>query len=65
MNRDRLEGGWKQLTGSLRASWGGLTGNKTAEIDGHLAKLEGKLQAKYGKTKEDAKKLAGKGLSEA
>ncbi len=55
MNWDQIEGKWKQLTGSVKAYWGDLTDDEIMEIDGNREKLEGKLQAKYGKTKDEAK----------
>ena len=55
MNWDQIQGKWKQLTGSIQATWGHLTGDEVAEIDGDREKLEGKIQEKYGKTKEEAK----------
>jgi uncharacterized protein YjbJ (UPF0337 family) len=54
MNRDQIEGRWKQLAGSVKARWGDFTDDEIMEIDGNREKLEGKLQVKYGRTKEQA-----------
>lgn len=54
MNWDQIEGKWKELTGSMKAKWGDITDDELMEIAGNREKLEGKLQAKYGKTKEQA-----------
>jgi uncharacterized protein YjbJ (UPF0337 family) len=54
MNWDQIEGQWKQLVGSVKAKWGDLTDDEIMEIDGNREKLEGKLQVKYGRTKEQA-----------
>lgn len=54
MNWDQIEGKWKQLAGSVKAKWGDLTDDEIMEIDGNREKLEGKLQEKYGRTKEQA-----------
>lgn len=55
MNWDQVEGKWKEMTGSVQAKWGALTGDDVAQINGNREALEGKLQAKYGKSKEQAK----------
>ncbi len=44
------------MTGNVKAKWGELTDDEIAEVDGDREALEGKIQAKYGKTKEEAKK---------
>ena len=54
MNWDQIEGKWKQLTGSIKAKWGDLTDDEITEIEGDREKLEGKLQEKYGRSKEQA-----------
>ncbi|MDC0116018.1 CsbD family protein [Octadecabacter sp.] len=56
MNWDQIQGKWKEASGSVKAKWGELTDDEVAEIDGDREALEGKIQAKYGKTKEEAKK---------
>jgi len=40
---------------NVQAKWGELTDDEIAEVDGDREALEGKIQAKYGKTKEQAK----------
>lgn len=55
MNWDQIEGKWKEMSGSVKAKWGELTDDEITEVNGDREALEGKLQAKYGKTKEQAK----------
>jgi uncharacterized protein YjbJ (UPF0337 family) len=55
MNWDQVEGKWKEMTGNVKAKWGELTDDEIAEVNGDREALEGKIQAKYGKTKEEAK----------
>lgn len=55
MNWDQVKGGWKEMTGNVKAKWGELTDDEVTEINGDREALEGKLQSKYGKTKEEAK----------
>ena len=54
MNWDIIEGKWKQLKGATKVKWGELTDDELDQIDGNKDKLAGKLQEKYGWTKEEA-----------
>ena len=56
MNWDQVKGNWKQFTGKAKQQWGDLTDDEIAEANGDREILEGKIQAKYGHSKEDAKK---------
>ncbi|RDW13910.1 CsbD family protein [Paracoccus thiocyanatus] len=52
MNWDIIEGKWNQLKGSVKENWGDLTDDELTEVGGKRDKLAGKLQEKYGWTKE-------------
>lgn len=54
MNSDRIEGNWKQLSGSLKEKWGKLTDDDLKQVDGKREKLVGKLQERYGLAKDKA-----------
>ncbi|MBK1873012.1 MULTISPECIES: CsbD family protein [Marinobacter] len=54
MNKDIIEGNWKQLKGKVRENWGKLTDDDLDEIAGRRDHFIGKVQEKYGTTKEDA-----------
>lgn len=54
MNSDILEGKWKQLKGEVQKRWGELTDDELDQVEGHREKLIGKLQEKYGYTRERA-----------
>lgn len=56
MNWDIIEGKWKQLKGATKVKWGELTDDELDQIDGNKDKLAGKLQEKYGWTKDQADK---------
>lgn len=56
MNWDQIEGKWKELKGSAKAKWGDLTDDDLTEAAGNRDILEGKIQAKYGKTKDEVRK---------
>jgi uncharacterized protein YjbJ (UPF0337 family) len=52
VNRDILSGKWKQLKGEVKRQWGQLTDDELDIIDGQREKLAGKLQEKYGWSRE-------------
>lgn len=54
MNSDIFEGKWKQLKGKVKAQWGKLTDDDIDVAEGHSQYLVGKLQERYGITKEKA-----------
>ncbi len=56
MNEDILKGKWKQLTGGIKQQWGKLTDDELTEIDGSREKMVGKLQERYGYTRDQAEK---------
>ena len=55
MNRDQIEGNWKQLKGKAKERWGKLTDDELDVIAGKRDQLEGKIQESYGYTKEKAR----------
>jgi uncharacterized protein YjbJ (UPF0337 family) len=56
MNWDQVEGNWKQMTGAIKQKWGKLTDDDLTAAKGRAEILAGKLQERYGITKEDAQK---------
>ena len=56
MNKDTLEGKWEQVKGDVQKKWGKLTNDDLDVVKGDAKKLVGKLQEKYGMTKEEAEK---------
>jgi uncharacterized protein YjbJ (UPF0337 family) len=54
MNRDILEGKWKQLRGEIRETWGELTDDEIDRVGGNAEKLAGLLQERYGWKREEA-----------
>ncbi|WP_185802767.1 CsbD family protein [Pontivivens nitratireducens] len=56
MNNDIFKGNWKQLKGNAKAKWGELTDDDLDQAEGNREVLEGKIQERYGKTKEEAKR---------
>jgi uncharacterized protein YjbJ (UPF0337 family) len=56
MNWDQVEGKWKQMKGSVREKWGKLTDSDYELIAGNRDKFLGRLQERYGYTKDRAEK---------
>jgi len=56
MNKDIIEGNWKQLQGSAQEKWGELTNDHLDQIQGNRKKLVGKVQECCGKSREQAEK---------
>ena len=54
MNKDVLEGKWKQIRGEAKAWWGKLTDDDLDRAAGKFEVLAGLLQEKYGYTREHA-----------
>jgi uncharacterized protein YjbJ (UPF0337 family) len=56
MNWDQIEGKWKQMKGSVKQKWGKLTVDDFVVVAGKQDQLAGKIQERYGITKEEAAK---------
>jgi len=51
---DMFKGQWKQVKGHIQMQWGKLTDDEVDQINGNKDILVGKIQEKYGYTKEKA-----------
>ena len=56
MNWDRVEGNWDVLKGKVQQQWGKLTNDDLDVIEGKQTELAGRLQARYGYTKDQVEK---------
>ena len=56
MNWDQIQGKWKQYQGDARRQWGQLTDDEVEEVQGDRDKLEGLIQERYGRNKEEARR---------
>lgn len=54
MNKNILEGNWKQMRGQAKIWWGKLTDDDLQKVDGKFDQLAGVLQEKYGYTLQQA-----------
>jgi uncharacterized protein YjbJ (UPF0337 family) len=52
MTWEQFEVKWKRVKGDVKQRWGNLTDNDLMVIDGSRDKLIGRLQERYGLTKE-------------
>ena len=58
VNWDIIKGKWSQLKGEARIQWGKITDDEWDQIAGNKDKLVGKLQERYGWSREDAERNA-------
>ncbi len=56
MNQDQAQGKFDQLSGKIKETWGRLSDNDIALVNGKREQFFGKLQETYGLNKEDAEK---------
>lgn len=48
MNRDQIEGRWRQFVGALEQHWGRLIGDETLCVRGERDRWMGQMQQDYG-----------------
>lgn len=56
LNRDTMQGQWKQVKGEVKRTWGKLTDDELTEVEGDYEKLVGKIQTRYGYTRQRVEK---------
>ncbi len=56
MNWDQVEGRWKEFKGKARQQWGELTDDDLDAVAGRRQELAGKIQTRYGKSREEAER---------
>lgn len=56
MNKDEASGNWKQFKGKMKQKWGKLTDDDMQVIEGKRDQLVGKIQERYGSTKDEAER---------
>lgn len=56
MNKDTIEGNWKEFKGKIQEKWGKLTDDRLDVIEGKRDQLAGEVQQAYGISKEQAEK---------
>ncbi len=56
MDWDRIKGSWKQYQGRAREKWGELTDDELSRVNGQRDQLEGLIQQRYGKAKDEVRR---------
>jgi uncharacterized protein YjbJ (UPF0337 family) len=56
---EKFKGSWNQTKGAVKEQWGKLTDDDLLEIEGRRDQLVGKIQTRYGITKEEAETQVG------
>ena len=56
MNNQTLKGEWNQLKGTVKQKWAELTDDDLTHIEGDRDKLVGRVQERYGHSREDAER---------
>ncbi len=56
MNWDVIEGKWDQVKGHAKMKWGELTDDDLDVAAGKKDKLAGRIQERYGKSREEAER---------
>jgi len=56
VNRDRLKGKWKQLSGRVREQWGWLIQDRLSVVAGQHDQVAGRYQEEYGIKQEEGKR---------
>jgi uncharacterized protein YjbJ (UPF0337 family) len=54
MNRDVMQGQWKQMKGEVKRRWGMLTDDDFDQVEGNFDKLVGRIQERYGYERHQA-----------
>src|SRR5215510_9374745 len=54
INKDVLQGKWKQARGKIKQQWGRLTDDELDQISGYYDELAGLIQERYGYSREKA-----------
>jgi uncharacterized protein YjbJ (UPF0337 family) len=56
MNKDTMEGNWKQFKGKIKEQWGKLTDDDFDVIAGKRDQLLGRIQERHGISRDEAEK---------
>ncbi|HSV58938.1 MAG TPA: CsbD family protein [Variovorax sp.] len=56
MNKDTVEGNWKQFKGKVKEQWGRLTDDDFDVIAGKRDQLLGRIQERHGISRDEAEK---------
>jgi uncharacterized protein YjbJ (UPF0337 family) len=60
MDKQRIEGGLKKATGTIKEKVGQMTGDRDTEAEGTAEKTEGKVRSAVGHAKDAVREIVGK-----
>ena len=60
MDKDRVAGGAKKVTGAIKEGIGRVTGDRQTEAEGKAEKAQGRTQTAVGHAKDAAREIANK-----
>lgn len=60
MDKDRIAGGVKKVTGTIKEGVGRATGDRQTEAEGTNEKTEGRVQSAVGHAKDAAREILNK-----
>jgi uncharacterized protein YjbJ (UPF0337 family) len=60
MDKQRIEGGFKKVTGAVKQKVGKIVRDRRLETEGATEKAEGRVRSAVGHAKDAARELAGK-----
>jgi uncharacterized protein YjbJ (UPF0337 family) len=60
MDKDRIAGGAKKVTGAIKEGVGRVTGDPQTEAEGKAEKAEGRVQSGVGHAKDAVREIAKK-----
>jgi len=60
MDKQRIEGGLKKVTGAVKEKTGKMMHDRRLETEGNTEKVEGRVGSAVGHAKDAARELAGK-----
>ena len=60
MDSERIKGGVKKATGTVKEKVGQMTGDRDMEAEGKLDKAEGRARSAVGHAKDAAREIIGK-----
>ena len=64
LNEDIFKGQWKQIRGKAKEWWGKLTDDDLDKVNGRMDQMVGRLQERYGYSREEASKEVNRRLQE-
>ena len=59
MDKQRIEGGLKKATGTIKEKAGQITGDRDLEAEGKMEKAEGHLRSGIGHAKDAVREIVG------